>query len=52
MTVISHKYKIIFIHIPKYMGTSIRFKILVNDPYAISLPHTAYKELLENYPDE
>lgn len=52
MTIISHKYKIIFIHIPKCGGTSIRNVILQNDPNAISLPHTSYVSLCKNYSNE
>ena len=52
MTIISHKYKIIFIHIPKCAGTAIRTAIIENDPDAIRLEHTSYCELLEKYPIE
>ena len=52
MTVISHKYKIIFIHIPKCAGSSVRFELEKNDPNIISLLHTSYITLLKEYPFE
>ena len=52
MTVISHKYKIIFIHIPKNAGSSVRYSILLNDPNAINSSHKSYIDLLKEYPIE
>lgn len=52
MTLISNKYKIIFIHIPKCAGSSVRQAIIENDSNAISLEHTSYITLLEEYPNE
>lgn len=52
MTVISNKYKIIFIHIPKCAGSSLRLAIKENDPNAIMLEHTSYIDLLKKYPNK
>jgi hypothetical protein len=52
MTYISHKYKIIFIHIPKCAGSSVRLELEKNDPNLIILQHTSYITLLKEYPFE
>jgi hypothetical protein len=49
MTIISHSLKLIFIHIPKTAGTTIRTLLLKNDPDAISDVHLTYIEIKEKY---
>jgi len=49
MTIISHKLKLIFIHIPKTAGTTIRTLLLKNDPDVISDIHLPYIEIKEKY---
>jgi len=50
--IISHKYKLVFIHIPKCAGFSIRTTLKLHDKDIIDLPHTSYRELLKKYRKE
>ena len=49
MTIISHSLKLIFIHIPKTAGTTIRTLLLKNDPDSISDEHLTYIQIKEKY---
>lgn len=49
MTIISHSLKLIFIHIPKTAGTTIRTLLLKNDPEAITDVHLTYIDIKEKY---
>lgn len=53
MGVISHKYKLIFVHIPKTAGSAITQWIKHNDKDCIVTdPHVSFKYMEENYPIE